>query len=65
MRILSGRDCLAGIGMLTLLSLGVCGTGRADDDAKPGKALTTSAAKPASAEQGGVWANGTRAVAVG
>ena len=48
MRILPGRTCLAGIGMLTLLSLGVCRTGRADDDAKPSKAPTTSAAKPAS-----------------
>jgi hypothetical protein len=44
---LPGRTCLAGIGMLTLLSLGVCRTGRADDDAKPSKAPTTSAAKPA------------------
>jgi hypothetical protein len=48
MRILPGRTGLAGIGMLTLLSLGVCRTGRADDDAKPSKAPTTSAAKPAS-----------------
>ena len=48
MRIFPGRTCLAGIGMLTLLSLGVCRTGRADDDAKPSKAPATSAAKPAS-----------------
>jgi Putative beta-barrel porin-2, OmpL-like. bbp2 len=48
MRIFPGRTCLAGIGMLTLLSLGVCRTGRADDDAKPSKAPTTSSAKPAS-----------------
>src|SRR5258708_6500643 len=48
MRILPGRTCLAGIGMLTLLSLVVCRTGRADDDAKPSKAPTESAAKPAS-----------------
>jgi hypothetical protein len=48
MRILQGRNCLVGIGMLTVLGLGVCGIGRADDGAKPSKAPTTSTAKPAS-----------------
>ena len=37
------------IGMLTLLSLGICGTGRADDDSKPSRVVTTSSvAKPES-----------------
>jgi len=48
MRILARWTCLAGIGTLTLLSLGICGIGRADDDGKSSKALTTSTARPAS-----------------
>ena len=47
MRILQGRNCLAEFGMLMLLSLGFCGTGRADDDAKPTRISTTSVTKPA------------------
>ena len=47
MRILSRRNCLVEIGILILLSLGVCGTGLADDDAKPSRASATSAPKPA------------------
>ena len=48
MRTLSGRNWLVEIGIFVLLSLGICGTGRADDEAKPSKAPTASAAKPAS-----------------
>ena len=48
MRIFLGRNCLAEIGMLMLLSFGVCGAGRADDDPKPSRASATSAAKPPS-----------------
>jgi Putative beta-barrel porin-2, OmpL-like. bbp2 len=48
MRILPWWNHLTEIGMLTLLALGVCGTGRADDNAQPRRPLTTSAAKPAS-----------------
>jgi len=48
MRTLSGQNRLVEIGIFVLLSLGICGTGRADDEAKPSKAPTASAAKPAS-----------------
>jgi len=48
MRNFLGRNCLAEIGMLMLLSFGVCGAGRADDDPKPSRASATSAAKPPS-----------------